>query len=70
MIDDQPPLSWDAEGPIQDVTDEDGQTTSGSPISNVWRVQAHQASAVSCLRWNPVDAQTVSIVYCLFVTSM
>jgi len=53
-------LSWDADAVVEDVTDEDGEVSAGSPKDNVWQVQAHQASSISCLRWNPVDSQTVS----------
>ena len=53
------PCSWDADAIVENVTDEDGEVYEGAPENNVWRVQAHQASAISCLRWNPVDSQTV-----------
>ncbi|KAG7530503.1 hypothetical protein FFLO_04993 [Filobasidium floriforme] len=47
---------WDADANVQGVADEDEED---SPTNNVWRVQAHQASAISCLRWNPVNSQTL-----------
>lgn len=55
------PCSWDADAIVENVTDEDGEVYEGAPENNVWRVQAHQASAINCLRWNPVNSQTVSI---------
>lgn len=53
---------WDADAPVLDTTDEDGETVEGDPLQNVWRIQAHQTSAISCMRWDTCNAEKVTSI--------
>jgi hypothetical protein len=58
--------SWDADAQQTEQADADGEVEAQEdvkqPTGSIWRMQLHASSSISCLKIDPADGQSVSVV--------